>query len=103
MLDPSTARSLIPATLPTRSLLRCGPRAAGASTIPISPRSPSPRSGSSEPQRDNADDDDKSDAEAAEAERLREEGKEGVSISWDDRDGSKLIEHAPNPEPSSKD
>ena len=47
--------------------------------------------------------DDKRDAEEAEAERLREEGKEGVSISWDDRDGSKLIEHAPNPEPSSKD
>ena len=49
------------------------------------------------------DDDDKRDAEAAEAERLREEGKEVVSISWDDHDGGKLIEHEAGPEPSSKD
>jgi hypothetical protein len=47
--------------------------------------------------------DDERDAERAEAERLREGGKEVVSISWDDRDGSKLIEHGANPEPSNKD
>jgi hypothetical protein len=48
-------------------------------------------------------DDDKRDAEAAGAERLREEGKQVVSIGWDDRDGSKLIEQEASPEPSNKD
>jgi hypothetical protein len=94
-----TSRPLIPATLPTRSLLRCGSRVAGASTIPMSTWSPSSRSGSSEPQRDDADD--KRDAEAAEAERLRDEGKHVVTIGWGD--GGKTIEHEGSPEPSNKD
>jgi hypothetical protein len=47
------------------------------------------------------DESDKRDAEAAEAERLLDEGKQALSISWDD-DG-KTIEHETTPEPSSKD
>ena len=47
------------------------------------------------------DDDDKRDAEAAEAERLRDEGKQVVSIGWDD--GDKTIEHAAGQEPGNKD
>jgi hypothetical protein len=49
------------------------------------------------------EDDDKSDAEAAEIERLREEGKQVVSIGWGDPDGSKTIEHEANPEDLNKD
>jgi hypothetical protein len=49
------------------------------------------------------DDDDRRDAERAETERLRDEGKQVVPIGWDDRDGSKLIEHEASPEPSNKD
>jgi hypothetical protein len=41
------------------------------------------------------------DAEAAEAERLRDEGKQVVSIGWGD--GGKTIEHEAGPEPSHKD
>jgi hypothetical protein len=47
------------------------------------------------------EDDDRRDAEAAEAERLLDEGKQALSISWDD-DG-KTIEHETSPEPTSKD
>jgi hypothetical protein len=44
--------------------------------------------------------DDERDAATAEAERLRDEGKQVVSIGWGD--GGKLIEHEPSPEPSNK-
>jgi hypothetical protein len=46
-------------------------------------------------------DDDKRDAAAAESERLREEGKQVVSIGWGD--GGKTIEHEAGLEPSNKD
>jgi hypothetical protein len=77
-------------------------RAAGASIIPMSTWSPSPRSGSSEPLRDDAADD-KRDAEAAEVERLREEGKTVIGIGWGDPDDGKTIEHEANPQPSNRD
>ena len=44
---------------------------------------------------------DERDAERAEAERLRDEGKQVVSIGWGD--GGKTIEHEVSPKPSSKD
>jgi hypothetical protein len=45
--------------------------------------------------------DDQRDAEAAEAERLRDEGKQVVSIGWGD--GSRTIEHETGPVRSNKD
>ena len=47
--------------------------------------------------------DDERDAERAEAERLRDEGKPVVSTGWGDPDDGQLIDHEPNPQPSSKD
>ena len=47
---------------------------------------------------------DKRDAEAAEIERLRDEGKQALSISWDDPPAdSKPIEHEADPEGSNRD
>ena len=43
------------------------------------------------------EDDDKRDAEAAEAERLREEGKQVISIGWGSPDDDKTIEHEGQP------
>jgi hypothetical protein len=47
--------------------------------------------------------DDKRDAAAAEAERLRDEGKQVVSVGWGDGGSDQTIEHEPNPRPSSED
>jgi hypothetical protein len=47
--------------------------------------------------------DNKRDPEAAEAERLRDEGKTGISIGWGEPDGGKLIEHEAGTGPSDKD